>query len=53
MMLVGVDPSEEASIAAIGSELIAGRGLESPEDNGVGVSQALARQLETVALRRI
>jgi len=51
--LVGVDPAEEASIAAIGSELAAGRGLESADDNGVVLGQALARQLETEVGKRV
>jgi ABC-type lipoprotein release transport system permease subunit len=51
--LIGVDPAEEASIAAIGSEIVAGRGLESPADNGVVLGQALARQLETEVGKRV
>jgi len=51
--LVGVDPAEEASIAAIGSEIVAGRALESLDDNGVVLGQALARQLETEVGKRV
>jgi ABC-type lipoprotein release transport system permease subunit len=51
--LVGVDPAEEATIAAIGSEIVAGRGLESADDDGVVLGQALARQLETEVGKRV
>jgi ABC-type lipoprotein release transport system permease subunit len=51
--LVGIDPAEEGTIAAIGSEIVAGRGLESPDDDGVVLGQALARQLETEVGKRV
>lgn len=51
--LLGVDPAEEASIAAIGSDLVAGRGLESSQDNGVVIGRALADKLETEVGKRI
>jgi ABC-type lipoprotein release transport system permease subunit len=51
--LLGVDPAEEKSITAIGGDIVAGRGLESPEDNGVVLGRTLADKLDTEVGKRI
>ena len=51
--LLGVDPQQEASIAAIGSNVVAGRNLESADDNGVVIGRKLAEKLDTELGKRI
>jgi ABC-type lipoprotein release transport system permease subunit len=51
--LLGVDPQQEASIAAIGSNVVAGRNLESTDDNGVVIGRKLAEKLDTELGKRI
>ena len=51
--LLGVDPQQEASIAAIGSNVVAGRNLESADDNGVIIGRKLAEKLDTELGKRI
>ena len=51
--LLGVDPQQEASIAAIGRYVVAGRNLESADDNGVIIGRKLAEKLDTELGKRI
>lgn len=51
--LLGVDPAEEDSMDAIGSDIVAGHGLESSQDNGVVLGRTLADKLETEVGKRI
>ncbi|RLA26310.1 MAG: ABC transporter permease [Gammaproteobacteria bacterium] len=51
--LLGVDPQQEASIAAIGSNVVAGRNLEGADDNGVVIGRKLAEKLDTELGKRI
>ncbi|RLA27222.1 MAG: ABC transporter permease, partial [Gammaproteobacteria bacterium] len=51
--LLGVDPQQEASITAIGSNVVAGRNLESADDNGVVIGRKLAEKLDTELGKRI
>ncbi len=51
--LFGVDPAQEKSIEAIGNDIVAGRGLESPDDSGVVIGRKLAEKLETRVGKRI
>ncbi len=51
--LLGVDPTQEAAIAAVGSAVSAGRKLESAEDTGVVIGARLADKLETDLGKRV
>ncbi len=51
--LVGVDPAGEASMQALGSEIVEGRALEGPEDTGVVIGRRLAEKLDTEVGKRI
>jgi ABC-type lipoprotein release transport system permease subunit len=51
--LLGVDPLQEASISAIGSNVTEGRNLESADDNGVVIGRKLADKLDTEIGKRI
>lgn len=51
--LIGVDPAEELTMHAIGSDLVAGRALETVDDNGVILGRKLAEKLETEVGKRI
>jgi len=51
--LIGVDPSQELSITAIGSEIAEGRGLGGVDDNGVVIGRKLADKLDTEIGKRV
>jgi len=51
--LAGVDPGEEMSIGALGTVIVAGRGLQGAADNGVVIGRALAEKLETAVGKRV
>jgi len=51
--LIGVDPLQELSITAIGSEIAEGHGLGSVDDNGVVIGRKLADKLDTEIGKRI
>jgi ABC-type lipoprotein release transport system permease subunit len=51
--LFGVDPEQELSIEAIGSDIAEGRGLEGSDDSGVVIGRKLADKLETRVGKRI
>lgn len=51
--LLGVDPLQEVSISAIGSNVTEGRSLESAADNGVVIGRKLAAKLDTEIGKRI
>ncbi len=51
--LVGVDPAGEASMQALGSEIVEGRALDGPEDTGVVIGRRLAEKLDTEVGKRI
>lgn len=51
--LLGVDPLQEASISAIGSNVSEGRNLENTNDNGVVIGRKLAEKLDTEIGKRI
>jgi ABC-type lipoprotein release transport system permease subunit len=51
--LLGVDPQQEISISAIGSNVVTGRNLESVDDNGIVIGRKLAEKLDTEIGKRI
>jgi ABC-type lipoprotein release transport system permease subunit len=51
--LIGVDPAEEISVDAIGTDIPEGRGLEGPDDSGVVIGRRLAEKLETSIGKRV
>lgn len=51
--LVGVDPAGERSLDAVGTTIVAGRGLEAADDNSVVIGRSLAGKLETDVGKRI
>ena len=51
--LLGIDPLQEASISAIGSNVSEGRNLENADDNGVVIGRKLAEKLDTEIGKRI
>ena len=51
--LLGVDPLQEVSISAIGSNVAEGRNLENANDNGVVIGRKLAEKLDTEIGKRI
>jgi len=51
--LLGVDPQQEATIEAIGSNIVAGQSLENVDDNGVIIGRKLAEKLDTESGKRI
>jgi len=51
--LLGVDPAQEHSIDAIGSNVVEGRGLDGVDDSGVVIGRKLAEKLETEIGKRI
>jgi ABC-type lipoprotein release transport system permease subunit len=51
--LFGVDPEQELSIKAIGSDIAEGRGLDGSDDSGVVIGRKLADKLETQVGKRI
>jgi len=51
--LLGVDPAEEGTLDAVGSNIVAGRGLRSVDDGGVVLGRRLAEKLETEIGKRV
>jgi ABC-type lipoprotein release transport system permease subunit len=51
--LLGVNPAGEQVVGAVGSEIAAGRGVESVDDTGVVIGRRLAEKLETGIGKRI
>jgi ABC-type lipoprotein release transport system permease subunit len=51
--LIGVDPAQEISVDAIGTDIAEGRGLEGPADGGVVLGRKLAEKLETSIGKRV
>jgi ABC-type lipoprotein release transport system permease subunit len=51
--LLGVDPSQERSVEAVGSVITEGRGIDSVDDNGVVIGRKLADKLDTEIGKRI
>ena len=51
--LIGVDPALEKSLDALGSNIAAGRNLESVDDGGVVIGRRLADKLDTELGKRI
>jgi len=51
--LLGVDPLQEVSVSAIGSNVAEGRNLEDANDNGVVIGRKLAEKLDTEIGKRI
>jgi len=51
--LLGVDPAEEGKLDAVGSNIVAGRGLRSVDDGGVVLGRRLAEKLETEIGKRV
>jgi ABC-type lipoprotein release transport system permease subunit len=51
--LIGVDPAQEIAVDAIGTDIAAGRGLESPDDGGIVIGRELADKLETEIGKRV
>jgi len=51
--LFGVDPLQEQSISALGSETAEGRGLEGVDDSGIVIGRKLADKLDTEVGKRV
>lgn len=51
--LVGIDPKREAGLSFIGKPVVAGRALESVDDNGIIIGRRMAEKLETRIGKRI
>jgi ABC-type lipoprotein release transport system permease subunit len=51
--LLGVEPAEERSIAAVGTTIAEGRALESAADTGIVIGRELADKLETEVGKRV
>jgi ABC-type lipoprotein release transport system permease subunit len=51
--LLGVEPAEERSIAAVGTAIAEGRALESAADTGIVIGRELADKLETEVGKRV
>jgi ABC-type lipoprotein release transport system permease subunit len=51
--LLGVDPTRELAVEAVGSIIAEGRALESADDNGIVIGRSLAGKLETEIGKRI
>lgn len=51
--LFGIDPLQEQSINALGSETVAGRGLEGVDDPGIVIGRKLAEKLDTEVGKRV
>jgi ABC-type lipoprotein release transport system permease subunit len=51
--LLGVDPIQERSVGAIGSDIAAGNGLDSAGNNGIVIGRKLAEKLETEVGKRV
>jgi ABC-type lipoprotein release transport system permease subunit len=51
--LLGVDPSQELSLEAVGSAIADGRGLAAIDDSGVVIGRKLADKLDTEIGKRI
>ena len=51
--LLGVEPAEERSIAAVGTAIAEGRALESAADSGIVIGRELADKLETEVGKRV
>lgn len=53
VMLLGVEPEQEARISFIGRSIVEGRFLESDSDKGIVIGRGLAEKLETRLGKRI
>jgi ABC-type lipoprotein release transport system permease subunit len=51
--LVGIDPAREQGLSFIGNPVVAGRALESIDDNGIVIGRRMAEKLETRIGKRI
>jgi ABC-type lipoprotein release transport system permease subunit len=51
--LIGVDPSQEDAVNAIGTDIAGGRALDGPDDAGVVLGRELAGKLETEIGKRV
>lgn len=51
--LVGIDPRREQGLSFIGNPVVAGRALESIDDNGIVIGRRMAEKLETRIGKRI
>lgn len=51
--LLGIDPIREQGLSFIGSPVVAGRALESMDDNGIIIGRRMAAKLETRVGKRI
>ena len=51
--LLGVEPAEERSIAAVGTAIAEGRALDSAADTGIVIGRELADKLETEVGKRV
>ena len=51
--LIGVDPTQEIAVDAIGTDIAEGRGLDGPDDGGVVLGRRLAEKLETSIGKRV
>ena len=53
IQLLGVDPAQEISLGFDPQDIVEGRFLESPRDNGLVIGRKLAEQLETELGKRV
>jgi ABC-type lipoprotein release transport system permease subunit len=51
--LIGADPLQELSVAAVGSDVVEGRNLEGSDDGGVVLGRKLAEKLDTEVGKRV
>ena len=53
VILLGVDPAQEAAVGALPADIVQGRFLESEDDRGLVIGRKLASRLETSLGRRV
>jgi ABC-type lipoprotein release transport system permease subunit len=53
VVLLGVDPAQEAAVGALPADIVQGRFLESEDDRGLVIGRKLASRLETSLGRRV
>ncbi len=53
IQLLGVDPAQEISLGFDPADIVEGRFLEGPQDNGLVIGRKLAEQLETELGKRV
>ncbi|MCW8877423.1 MAG: FtsX-like permease family protein, partial [Kangiellaceae bacterium] len=53
VMLVGIEPLREQGLSFIGEPVVAGRALQSIDDNGIVIGRRMAEKLETQIGKRI